>query len=71
MTRGTSVAAGVDPARDGTSIVGTANRTLRRNASITRGDSNGNDLFDPMVEWSGVPNGRLDDLGRHGMSEAP
>jgi hypothetical protein len=45
--------------------------SVARPPTRPRADSNENDRFDPMVEWSGVPNGRLDDLGRHVMSEAP
>lgn len=57
---------GVDP---GTAWTGgglsTLDRTLRRKAGISSGDANGNDAFDPSIEWEGFPNNTSDGLGSH------
>ncbi len=45
--------------------VTTRNHTLRRKPTITAGDANGADAFDPAIEWNGYPVDDFDDLGRH------
>lgn len=40
-------------------------RTLRRKCSITMGDLNGFDPFDPSVEWDGFPLDTFGDLGTY------
>ncbi|MBM7332183.1 ExeM/NucH family extracellular endonuclease [Alloalcanivorax marinus] len=44
----------------------TADRTLRRKASVTGGDTVIDDAFDPSVEWVGFPSDTLDGLGEPG-----
>lgn len=45
--------------------VSTANRTLRRKASVGSGDTTGDDPFDPAMEWDVFPQDDVSDLGRH------
>lgn len=45
--------------------VGTANQTLRRNASVCAGDSDDSDAFDPSLEWASFAIDSSDDLGSH------
>lgn len=57
---------GVDPGTQwGTGDLATANRTLRRQAQVTRGDANGYDAFDPATEWDGFAQDTFDGLGQH------
>jgi predicted extracellular nuclease len=57
---------GVDPGIAwGTAPTSTANSTLRRKISVTDGDANGFDAFDPAVEWDGFPQDSFDDLGHY------
>ena len=51
----------------GTGDVTTVDHTLIRNSSITAGDKNPNDDFDPAKEWTGLPNGTYTELGSHTM----
>src|SRR5262245_34300708 len=45
---------GVDPGTEwGTGLTSTADNTLRRLPSITAGDTNPSDAFDPSVQWAG------------------
>ena len=44
----------------------TQNHTLRRKSEITEGDSNGDNDFDPAIEWDGYPQDTVDGLGSHG-----
>lgn len=46
----------------------TVNNTLRRLASVTTGDVNSTDEFDPANEWQGFGNDVFDDLGKVGGS---
>lgn len=58
---------GVDPGDHWESGgVSTQDMTLRRKQSVTSGDPDGTDAFDPAVEWDGYPQDTFDDLGRHG-----
>ncbi len=45
----------------------TQNHTLRRKLEITEGDSNGDDVFDPSIEWDGYAQDIVDGLGSHTM----
>ncbi|WP_293066981.1 ExeM/NucH family extracellular endonuclease [Okeania sp. SIO2B3] len=57
---------GVDPGSEWSGGgLGTQNETLRRQPSITDGDSNGSNSFDPSVEWEGFPQNTFDGLGTH------
>jgi predicted extracellular nuclease len=62
---------GVDPGSQWTGAVctvGTANGVLRRNASISTGDADGSDAFDPDTEWTCASNDDVSDLGSHTVS---
>ncbi len=57
---------GVDPGTEwGTGLTSTADNTLRRLSSITAGDTNPTDPFDPSVEWAGFATDTFDGLGSH------
>ena len=47
----------------GTGLTSTMDNTLRRHCSVTTGDTNGTDAFDPAVEWDGFAVDTFDDLG--------
>ncbi len=49
----------------GTGLTSTADNTLRRNPSITTGDVNGSNVFDPSVEWAGFAMDDFTGLGTH------
>ncbi|MHC4499468.1 MAG: lamin tail domain-containing protein [Planctomycetota bacterium] len=49
----------------GSGQVTTQNHTLRRKCPVTSGDSDGEDVFDPSVEWNGFPQDTFDGLGSH------
>ena len=56
--------AGVRPSGEwGTGLVSTRDNTLRRKLSITRGDTNAFDEFDPAIEWDGFERDTLDNIG--------
>src|SRR3972149_833757 len=45
---------GFDPGTEwGSGLTSTADNTLRRKSTITSGDTNGSDAFDPSIEWDG------------------
>ena len=45
---------GTDPGTEwGSGLTSTADNTLRRQATVTGGDINGTDAFDPATEWDG------------------
>jgi hypothetical protein len=57
---------GFDPGTQWTANgVSTLDRTLRRKASITQGDTNGTNPFDPSVEWDGFALDTFTGLGSH------
>jgi predicted extracellular nuclease len=57
---------GVDPGTEwGSGLTSTADNTLRRKSSITMGDTNPNDAFDPSVQWEGFATDTFDGLGSH------
>ena len=53
----------------GSGDVTTQNHTLRRKTSVTEGDSDGSDAFDPTIEWEGYAQDNVDDLGSYGTVE--
>lgn len=60
---------GTDPGSEwGTGLTSTADNTLRRKASVTVGDTNTGDAFDPATEWDGYANNASDGLGSHTMN---
>ncbi|MBO0351923.1 lamin tail domain-containing protein, partial [Phormidium pseudopriestleyi FRX01] len=48
--------------------VSTLDRTLRRKTTITTGDSNPNNTFNPSLEWSGFPVDTFSGLGSHNQA---
>ena len=57
---------GVDPGTTwGTGDVTTIDHTLIRNSSIISGDTNPNDAFDPVSEWTALPKDTFTYLGSH------
>jgi hypothetical protein len=58
---------GFDPGGNGWTagdpVVSTKDMTLRRKCTVTMGDVDGTDAFDPSVEWDGFPQNTFDDLG--------
>ena len=57
---------GFDPGSEwGTGDTSTGENTLRRKASVSAGDTEGGDVFDPSVEWDGFAQDTFDGLGSH------
>lgn len=57
---------GVDPGTEwGSGLTSTADNTLRRKPTVTTGDTNGSDAFDPSVQWEGLANDTFSGLGVH------
>ena len=55
---------GFDPGTEwGSGLASTADNTLRRKASITAGDTDGANAFDPSLEWDGFAVNTFDGLG--------
>jgi len=50
----------------GTGLVSTADNTLRRKPTVSAGDTNAADAFDPSLEWDGFAVNTFDGLGGHG-----
>ena len=63
-------ASGTDPGATGwgTDPANTTDNTLRRKASITTGDTNIADTFNPATEWDGYVVNTFDGLGSHTMN---
>ncbi len=60
---------GVDPGSQwGSGATSTQDNTLRRQASLCDGDSNGADGFDPAQEWDGFAQDTFGGLGTHDAS---
>ena len=58
---------GFDPGSEwGTGNASTADNTLRRKTSVTAGDPDGTDAFDPSVQWNGFATDTFDGLGLPG-----
>ena len=57
---------GVDPGTEwGTGLTSTADNTLRRLGSVTAGDTDPTDAFDPATQWAGFATDTFDGLGAH------
>lgn len=57
---------GVDPGTEwGSDATGAQDATLRRQADVCVGDTNGADAFDPASEWDGFAVDTFDGLGAH------
>ncbi|HVF60373.1 MAG TPA: lamin tail domain-containing protein [Thermoanaerobaculia bacterium] len=55
---------GLDPGTEwGAGLTSTADNTLRRKTTVTGGDTNGSNFFDPSVEWNGFATDTFDGLG--------
>lgn len=55
---------GLDPGTEwGSGLTSTADNTLRRKTTVTAGDTNGGDAFNPAVEWNGFAIDTFDGLG--------
>jgi len=60
---------GVDPGSEwGTGNTSTKDNTLRRMKSVSVGDDNAYDTFDPSVQWNGFAVNTFDGLGKHDAS---
>lgn len=63
---------GVDPGSQwGTGDTATANKTLRRMTSVTEGDANGYDAFDPAQQWDGFAQDTFAGLGYYSDNNNP
>ncbi|WP_433459390.1 lamin tail domain-containing protein [Micromonospora sp. CA-248212] len=73
LRRGTTVLdsigqVGVDPGTEwGSGTTSTADNTLRRLPSVTAGDTDPSDAFDPAAQWAGFPVDTFDGLGSHSV----
>ncbi|HEX6864279.1 MAG TPA: lamin tail domain-containing protein, partial [Thermoanaerobaculia bacterium] len=57
---------GFDPGTEwGAGLISTADNTIRRKTSVTGGDTNGADVFNPSLEWNGFANNTFNGLGCH------
>ncbi len=57
---------GVDPGSEWSNNgVSTADQTLRRKCSVTSGDSDGSDAFDPSIEWDQFAQDDFSDFGTY------
>jgi predicted extracellular nuclease len=64
---------GVDPGNEwGSGLTSGADNTLRRKTTVTTGDTNATDSFDPALQWDGFAMDSFDDLGVYnGGSSGP
>ncbi len=63
---------GEDPGSQwGSGVTSTRDNTLVRKSSVTTGDTNGSDAFDPAVEWDGYAQDDVSHLGSHTMTCGP
>ena len=63
---------GVDPGSQwGTGDTATANKTLRRMTSVTEGDADGYDAFDPAQQWEGFAQDTFAGLGQYSDNNNP
>lgn len=63
---------GTDPGTEwGTGLTSTADNTLRRKGSVSAGDPDGSDAFDPSLEWDGFATDTFDGLGSHTTAPPP
>lgn len=57
---------GLDPGTEwGSGLTSTADNTLQRKGTVTAGDTNTSDAFDPAVEWDGFATDTFSGLGTH------
>ncbi|MGM3307355.1 ExeM/NucH family extracellular endonuclease [Anabaena sp. WFMT] len=57
---------GFDPGTEwGSGLTSTADNTIRRKSTVTAGDTNPNDAFDPSGQWEGFAQNTFDGLGSH------
>ncbi|MBP7690035.1 MAG: lamin tail domain-containing protein, partial [Thermoflexales bacterium] len=60
---------GFDPGTTwGAGLTSTLDHTLRRKSTVSIGDANGSDVFDPAVQWDGYAVDTFDGLGAHTAS---
>ncbi len=60
---------GTDPGTEwGSGLTSTADNTIRRKSSVTAGDTNTTDTFDPSSEWDGYAVDTFSGLGSHTMN---
>ncbi|HYK04738.1 MAG TPA: lamin tail domain-containing protein [Thermoanaerobaculia bacterium] len=63
---------GFDPGSEwGTGLVSTADNTLRRKFSVTTGDTNPSNVFDPSIQWDGFATNTFTDVGFHNIVIPP
>lgn len=61
---------GFDPGTEwGSGLTSTADNTIRRKNSLTAGDTNPSDAFNPATEWDGFANDTFGGLGTHNPNE--
>ncbi|MEV4480959.1 lamin tail domain-containing protein [Micromonospora coxensis] len=61
---------GVDPGTEwGAGLTSTADNTLRRLPSVSAGDTDPSDAFDPAVQWAGFATDTFDGLGSHAVGD--
>ena len=61
---------GFDPGTEwGSGLTSTADNTLRRKFSVSAGDPNGSNVFDPVAEWDGFVVDTFADLGRYSSGD--
>ncbi|HET7127510.1 MAG TPA: lamin tail domain-containing protein [Gaiellaceae bacterium] len=63
---------GVDPGLTGwgTEPTTTTGHTLSRKLTVTAGDADGSDVFEPAAEWNGLPADTFSGLGAHTIAAA-
>lgn len=62
---------GFDPGSEwGSGDTSTGENTIRRKDTITAGDTNPSDAFDPSLEWDGYPQDTFDGLGFHTLASS-
>lgn len=60
---------GFDPGTEwGSGLTSTADNTLRRKTTVTNGDTNATDVFNPALQWDGFAIDSFDDLGLYNGS---
>ena len=63
---------GFDPGTTwGAGLTATLDRTLHRKPSVSKGDANATDAFDPATEWIGFAIDTFDGLGSHRIDPPP
>jgi hypothetical protein len=60
---------GSDPGSQwGSGLTSTQNNTLQRKSTVSNGDADGSDAFDPSIEWNGFAQDTIAGLGSHTSS---